>query len=81
MLYDKLAWTKVHGWWFALFGIGNLVAYGAHLVMRKEQYQYHFAYKAQSRIFSPIKAMLGSENLANVIWTAPSLIGLNWYLH
>jgi len=25
--------------------------------------------------------MMGSEHLSNIIWTAPSLIGLNYYLH
>lgn len=32
-------------------------------------------------MFKPLKSMIGSENLANVIWTAPSLILLNFYLH
>lgn len=25
--------------------------------------------------------MLGGNNIANVGWTAPVLIGLNWYMH
>lgn len=80
-LLDKLNFAGIQGYWFALFGIGNLAAYGLHLFLRQTNYQYHFAYKGESRMFTPIKAMLGSESLANVIWTAPSLIGLNIYLH
>lgn len=46
--------------------------------MTKEQYDYHFAYDGKvPRMFTPFKAMMGSDTLANVIWTAPVLIGLN----
>jgi hypothetical protein len=32
-------------------------------------------------MFKPLKAMVGSDTLGNVVWTAPTLIGLNFYLH
>lgn len=81
MLLDKLSWAKFNGHWFALFGVGNLLAYGAHFYMNRDQYLYHFTYKGYpARMFKPLKAMLGSDNLANVAWTAPSLIGLSYYL-
>ncbi|CDW82825.1 UNKNOWN [Stylonychia lemnae] len=80
-LKDKLQWLMVGGNWFLLFGVGNALAYGASLVMTEEQYLYHFSYKGDvPRMFSPIKAMLGSNTLANAIWTAPSLIALHFYL-
>ena len=82
MLLDKLSYFRVNGYWFALFGIGNILAFGAHLIMPKDWYRYHFAYTAYpARLFKPLKSQLGSENLVNVAWTAPALIGLNWYLH
>jgi hypothetical protein len=81
MLIDKLSWFKLGGYWFALFGIGNALAYGASLVMKKDWYRYHFAYTGESSsLFKPFKSMMGSENFMNVVWTAPSLIGLNWYM-
>ena len=49
--------------------------------MKKENYIYHFGYSAERpRFFKPIKAMVGSNNLLNIAWTAPALIGLNYYL-
>jgi hypothetical protein len=61
----------------------NVAAYGLHLFTKEKQdYVYHFGYTASpSRLFKPIKAMVGSDNIKNVAWTAPSLIGLNFYLH
>lgn len=74
-------WMRMKGYWFALFGLGNVLAYGAHLFMNRDQYLYHFSYKGYpARMFKPFKAMMGSENLMNVMWTAPSLIALNLYL-
>jgi hypothetical protein len=82
MLVDKLSWFKINGNWFAVFGLLNLIGYGASLLMTKEQYRYHFAYANKPpKIFQPIKSFVGSEKLANVIWTAPSLILLNFYMH
>lgn len=81
MLMDKLQWTKIGGNWFALFGLANLLGFGAHLVMNKDQYYYHFSYTANPpRIFTPLKAMMGSNNFLNVALTAPILIGVNQYL-
>ena len=82
-LLDKFQWTHFHGHWFALFGVLNVLAYGIHLFTKEKQdYIYHFGYTAEPRrIFKPLKAMIGSDSLGNVIWTAPTLIGLNFYLH
>jgi hypothetical protein len=33
MLGDKLSHFRVNGHWFALFGVANILAYGAHLFM------------------------------------------------
>ena len=82
MLLDKLNFTGVQGYWFAAFGVANLLAYGLHLYMTPDRYNYHFAYKGEGgrSIFRPFKAMMGSDTLANVVWTAPTLILLNLYL-
>lgn len=49
--------------------------------MTKEQYDYHFSYGGFiPRMFTPFKAMAGSDVFANVMWTAPALIGCNFYL-
>ena len=81
MLVDKLNFFRTGGYWFAFFGVANLMAYGASLIMNKEWYRYHFSYNAEaSKLFSPIKGMIGSDNLMNVAWTAPCLIGLNIYM-
>jgi hypothetical protein len=81
-LLDKFRWSHFNGHWFALFGVLNLAAYGLHLfINNKQDYVYHFGYTASPRrLFKPIKAMVGSDNLLNVAWTAPTLIGLNFYL-
>jgi hypothetical protein len=82
MVLDKLSFFRFGGYWFALFGVGNAVAYGASLLMNKDWYRYHFAYTAEtSSLFRVFKSMMGSENFSNVVWTAPALIGLNWYMH
>lgn len=82
MLADKLNWAKIGGNWFALLGIANLIGYGASLLMSKDQFYYHFTYSTYpARFFKPLKSMIGSDNLANVIWTAPSLILLNFYMN
>ena len=81
MLADKLSFSRINGQWFAIFGVLNALAYGAYLFMDKENYKYHFAYTAYpARIFKPFKSMIGSDTLANVIWTAPTLIGLSIYM-
>ena len=82
MLLDKLSYFHMGGYWFALFGVGNILAYGASKIMNKDWFQYHFAYTGEGHsIFKAFKSMMGSDTFANVVWTAPSLIGLNWYMH
>lgn len=81
MLYDKLSYLRLGGHFFALFGAANLALYGASLFMTKEQYNYHFSYNGVvPRMFTPFKAMAAADTLSNVIWTAPTLIGLNYYM-
>ena len=82
MLLDKLNFTGMQGYWFAAFGVANIVGYGLHLYMNKDRYNYHFAYTGTDgrSTFKPLKAMIGSETLANIVWTAPTLILLNLYL-
>lgn len=81
-LTDKFNWLRgLNGQFFALFGMLNLGLYGAHFFMTKEQYDYHFSYGGFiPRMFTPFKAMAGSDVFANVMWTAPALIGCNFYL-
>lgn len=82
MLLDKFKWANFHGNWFAIFGVLNLLGYGLHLYSTKENYKYHFAYTGElNKIFAPFKSMIGSEHIRNIIWTAPALIGLNFYMH
>jgi hypothetical protein len=81
MLGDKLSYFRLGGWWFGLFGIANAAAYGLSLFMAKDNYNYHFGYRGEKfSIFNFIKSQIGSNTFANVIWTAPTLIGLNMFL-
>jgi len=81
MLLDKLKWANFSGHWFTLFGLLNLIGYGAHFIMNKDQYLHHFTYNGFGfKLFNPIKSMMGSQNFSNVIWTAPALIAVNFYL-
>lgn len=82
MLLDKLTWTRMDGHWFTLFGIANLVGYGLSYVMSKKNYDYHFTYTGEGQsLFRPVKSMIGSTNLLNVVWTAPVLIGFGYELN
>lgn len=82
MVADKMSWARLSGHWFALLGVANILGYGAYLTFSKDQFYYHFSYKTYpARFFKPLKAMIGSDYLGNVIWTAPSLIGLSFYMH
>jgi hypothetical protein len=57
MLIDKLRYFGVNGWWFALFGLANVGAYGASLLMNTDNYKYHFGYRAdRSSLFSFFKS-------------------------
>jgi hypothetical protein len=82
MLTDKLSFLRVSGHWFALFGLFNALAYGASLIMPKDWYRYHFGYRAYpTSLFKFVKSQVGSETLANVIWTSPTLILLSIFMH
>lgn len=82
MLGDKISYFKVNGHWFALLGVANALAYMANLFMSRDQFKYHFAYTAYpARMFKPLKSQIGSDTFANVIWTAPTLIGLSLFMH
>jgi hypothetical protein len=82
MILDKFRWARFHGHWFAILGALNLLGYGLHLYQSKDNYNYHFAYTSEGyKLFASFKSMMGSDNWKNIIWTAPSLIGLNFYLH
>ena len=65
---------------FVFWGLMNLGVYGLSLVMHKENFDYHFAYKGQGKFLQPLKSMMAAESLNNVIWTAPSLIVGGLYL-
>lgn len=81
-LLDKLSFLKVSGHWFAVFGLLNAVAYGASLLMPKDWYQYHFGYRAYpTGLFKFVKSQVGSDTLANAIWTSPTLILLGGFMH
>ncbi len=81
MLIDKLNWFKVKGMWFALFGLGNVILFGQSLLQKKENYDTHFAYTGkQRRLFTSWKSLMACDNIWNVLWTAPILLGGGTYL-
>jgi hypothetical protein len=81
-LLDKLSFLKVNGHWFAMLGLFNALAYGASLLMPKDWYTYHFGYRGHpTGIFKSIKSQVGSNTLANAIWTSPVLILLGGFMH
>ena len=81
MLLDKFSYFRVGGWWFAIFGVANIAAYGLSQLMSKDNYVYHFGYKGDRfSLFNFVKSQFGSNTFSNVAWTAPTLIALNWYL-
>jgi hypothetical protein len=81
-LIDKLSFLKINGHWFAAFGLLNALAYGASLLMPKEWYRYHFGYRSEPiGLFKTIKSQIGSDTLANAIWTSPTLILLSGFMH
>mmetsp|Transcript_5447 Transcript_5447/g.4134 ORF Transcript_5447/g.4134 Transcript_5447/m.4134 type:complete len:190 (+) Transcript_5447:120-689(+) len=80
-MLDKLNIFKLHGNLFLLFGATNLLCYGLSLFMKPDNYEYHFGYAGdENRMFKPFKAMVGSNNFWNIAWTAPSIIGLGFFL-
>ena len=79
---DKFRWAHIHGNWFAIWGVLNLIGYGIHLYARPDNYNYYFSYTGEGyRLSQSLKSMVASDNWLNIAWTAPSLIGLNFYLH
>ena len=60
---------------FIAWGVANIGVYGLSLIMDKQSFDYHFAYTGNGKFTQPLKAMMASDSLANVAWTAPSLIG------
>ena len=78
MLTEKMRWSRGlinGGTLFAMFGVMNLVGYGLGMMIEEENHDYYFKYTSQRRLFQPLKSMLASNNLLNVAWTAPVLIG------
>ena len=49
--------------------------------MKQKDYNYYFAYDGTGRFSNQFRSMFGSDRLANVCWTAPSLILGGQYLH
>ncbi len=84
MFTDKLGWaglSSLGGMGFVLFGLGNIGLYGLSLVMHKPNFDYHFAYTGNGKLLQPLKSMMAAESLANVAWTAPSLIAGGLFLN
>ena len=78
MLAEKMNWTRGlinGGTLFAAFGVFNLLGYGAGMLMEESNHEYYFKYTANKRFFQPLRSMFASNNLLNVAWTAPVLIG------
>ena len=65
---------------FVFWGLCNAGVYGLSLIMSKQNFDYHFAYEGKGKLMQPFKSMMAAESLANVAWTAPSLIGGGFYL-
>ena len=83
MVADKLNWARGSfggGYLFALMGVGSVFGYALSHVMEEENYKFHFQYKGDGRLFLTLKSQFGCQNLANVLWTVPSLIGGGLYL-
>ena len=77
MVQDKLNWARLgqlSGMGFAVWGVANLGIYGLSFLMDKQNFDYHFAYTGNGKLFQPLKSMMAAESFGNVAWTAPSLI-------
>lgn len=49
--------------------------------MNKENFEYHFAYKADNaRMFLPFKALMGANSIYNAAFTSSFIIGSSLYL-
>ena len=84
MISDKLSWARMQsiaGMGFVAWGLANATIFGLSLVMSKENFDYHFAYRGTGKLTQPLKANMAAESLNNVAWTAPSLIFGGMYLN
>ena len=61
---------------FTIFGVANGIGYGLSHFMSKENYAYYFGYKGDGRISNMFRSFMGSNTLANAVWTVPSLLVL-----
>ena len=66
---------------FGLLGLANGFCYGLSLLMGSKDYKDMFAYSGDGRASNLARAMVGSDRLSNVAWTAPSLFLLGHYMH
>jgi hypothetical protein len=66
---------------FALFGAINLGCYGLSLFMSQKDYEFYFGYKGNGRYSDFFRALFGSNNFNNAIWTGPALIALGLHMH
>ena len=83
MVLDKFNAVRVIpklSWW-SIFGVANLFCYGLSLTMDEKDYLYYFGYQGDGRMSSLTRSLFGSNNLSNIMWTAPSLILAGQYMH
>ena len=83
MVADKVSWARLEtlsGMGFVFWGLANLGVFGLSMVMRKENFDYHFTYTGNGKFLQPFKSMMAAESINNVAWTAPLLIGGGLYL-
>ena len=83
MIMDKLSWARLEtlaGMGFVAWGLANLGVFGLSKFMHKENFDYHFAYTGSGKATQPLKSMMAAEDMMNVGWTAPVLIGGGFYL-
>lgn len=77
MLYDKLSFFKLTcaaSNPFVWLGVANIFGYLSSHFMTKQAHSYFFEHKGDGRTMQPLRSMVGSNRLSNIIWTAPSLI-------
>ena len=43
-------------------------------MMSEEDHVYYFGYKGNGRTTDSLRSMVGSNNIMNILWTAPILI-------
>ena len=84
MVIEKMNWSR--GLFsgqvlFGLMGVANLLGFGLSLVMEKRNFDYYFFMNGNGKFFQPVRSMCASDNLFNVMWTAPSLILGGAYLN